>query len=344
MQQYTNLAQSTIGAAYTVGATTLTLATGGGANFPTTGNFTVGICDPPSFYLLCTARSGDVLTVNATAVEGTTAVNAYTGTVVAQMLTAGTLDGIRADINVVGPYASLPVSGMRKGDTYTCIDTSYRFIYDGTSWIPFWKGIPATIPTGSWSWDNQGTSTIDTSVGVHILAASGGGGTYNLNARLAVAPSPPYHYTALIEFDFSGLLTGFVGPSQECAAFVGFKDGTGKYTAVQNTYNYTNSAGAHSFYIIHWPSSTSTPSGTLISYGSNWVCPPMRIRIEDDGTNLNWYMNAPIGASSSGAWQKINTEARGSYLTTGPSYVTWGAYHYGTQPAIVSLAGWAFND
>lgn len=71
VQQYTNLAASTLGSPYTAGDSSLTLSTGGGAVFPTSGNFTVGIGNPPTFFLQCTARSGDVLTVGTSATEGT---------------------------------------------------------------------------------------------------------------------------------------------------------------------------------------------------------------------------------------------------------------------------------
>ena len=52
-QQYTNQAVSTLGLPYTSGASSLTLSSGTGSAFPATGNFTIGINDPPSFDLLC---------------------------------------------------------------------------------------------------------------------------------------------------------------------------------------------------------------------------------------------------------------------------------------------------
>jgi hypothetical protein len=133
MQQFSNLAQTTLGANYTAGSSTLTLASGAGTLFPSTGVFTVGIGDPPSFYLVCTGRSGDVLTVNTSGAEGTTAVNAGIGTIVAQLLTAGVLDGIKSDIlgaciagtaifsATGGSIGGLTVSGCITGVTYTSI-------------------------------------------------------------------------------------------------------------------------------------------------------------------------------------------------------------------------------
>jgi hypothetical protein len=113
-QQFSNLAQTTLGANYIVGSSTLTLASGAGTLFPTTGTFTIGIGDPPSFYLVCTSRSGDVLTVNTSGAEGTTAVNAGVGTIVAQVLSAGVLNSFAGrfpllEIETVSgaPYLSL---------------------------------------------------------------------------------------------------------------------------------------------------------------------------------------------------------------------------------------------
>jgi hypothetical protein len=122
MQQFSNLAQTTLGANYTAGSSTLTLASGAGALFPTTGLFTIGIGDPPSFYLVCTGRSGDVLTVNTSGAEGTTAVNAGIGTIVAQVLSAGVLNTLRSGVPTY--VGSSLVAGTILGQTFSCVPSS----------------------------------------------------------------------------------------------------------------------------------------------------------------------------------------------------------------------------
>jgi hypothetical protein len=141
-QTFSNLAQTTIGATYTAGASTLTLATGSGVLFPSTGNFTIGVCDPPSFFLVCTARTGDVLTVNTSGAEGTTAVNAGIGTIVAQVLTAGVLSNLIAGAGVMtlleqhsaSTSASLDFTGWYSS-TYDVYEIVFVNVY-GTGAIP----------------------------------------------------------------------------------------------------------------------------------------------------------------------------------------------------------------
>ena len=139
-QTYTNLASSTLASSYTAGDSSITVATGDGAKFPTTGNFTVAVGQPPNFFLQCTARTDDTLTVDTSATEGTTAANASSATAVTHVITAGVLDGIRSDQNQVGLYSSLPTSGMKKGDSYKCSDSPWQFHYDGSVWQPLLWG------------------------------------------------------------------------------------------------------------------------------------------------------------------------------------------------------------
>jgi hypothetical protein len=101
-QKYTTLGSGALNSSYTAGATSLVLQTGQGATFPTTGDFVVAVDDPPAFFLKCTARSGDTLTVATSAVDGTTAVNKGSGVTVTEVITATVLDGIRADMHQTG--------------------------------------------------------------------------------------------------------------------------------------------------------------------------------------------------------------------------------------------------
>jgi len=158
-QQYTNLAQSSFASPYTAGDTTITLQSGDGALFPSTGNFTVAIDSPPQFFLLCTGRSGDVLTVNSSATEGTTAQSMAVGKLVVQILTAGTMDAIRSDMSQVGVNSGLPVSGMKKGDRYEATDAQYYYVFDGSVWQQFSK-VNLTVSSHSSNYSLTATDNI----------------------------------------------------------------------------------------------------------------------------------------------------------------------------------------
>lgn len=122
-QTYANNASSTLGSGYTAGDSTITLAGGGGAEFPATGDFMLAMADPVLFYLKCTSRSTDVLTVTTSGQEGTSASNLSTGAAVNQVITAGSLPIIIQE-NSTGTVthtggaltANLPVIGAGSGD------------------------------------------------------------------------------------------------------------------------------------------------------------------------------------------------------------------------------------
>jgi hypothetical protein len=91
-QQFANQAQAILTSAYTAGDTSLYVANG--AVFPPTGNFTLAMGYPVQFYLVCTARSGNTLTVTTLGQEGTSTANLAIGSVVAQVVTAGVLSAL----------------------------------------------------------------------------------------------------------------------------------------------------------------------------------------------------------------------------------------------------------
>ena len=94
-----NLSQSTLASAYTAGNTSITLQTGDGAKFSSPGAgqaIMLALEDPPAFFLVCTGRSGDTLTVQTTGAEGTTAISESTGCKVTQVITAGVFSDLLA--------------------------------------------------------------------------------------------------------------------------------------------------------------------------------------------------------------------------------------------------------
>lgn len=86
-----NNAESLLAADITAAATSLTVTTGDGAKFPTS-NFPVSIDDE---IMLCSSRTGDVLTVTR-AQEGTTAAAHVAGVAVRLNITAGIIGELQA--------------------------------------------------------------------------------------------------------------------------------------------------------------------------------------------------------------------------------------------------------
>ncbi len=88
-----NRATSTLASGITDTDTTLTVATGDGSKFPSSGDFHITIEDE---ILKCTARSGDTLTVTR-AQEGTSAASHDAGKTVSLNITAAIIEELQTD-------------------------------------------------------------------------------------------------------------------------------------------------------------------------------------------------------------------------------------------------------
>jgi hypothetical protein len=336
-QGYTNLAQSTLASGYTAGNNTLVLQTGDGVLFSpatTRGIITVGIGNPPAFFLTATGVSSDTLTgVSATGTEGTTAVNVGVSTPVTQVITTGALDGIRSDISQIGTYASLPSSGMIKGDRYRCTDSMYEFIYNGTIWVPFVGEHPQlTIPpTSGWTWANQGSSSVDSTKG-YLYFKFNGAGSDNLRAYTRTLPSTPYTMTIAVKGDWGTV----AGGSTSLPLAIVISDGT-KYIQF-GIFLFEQQGGGPTPYLrlLQW-SNTSTSGSSYNNVADvawfTYFGRIMWLQLVDDGTNLTWNF------SFDGVhWTQFDQRARTNYLT--PSTIGVGSYAYtGSTAALISCNG-----
>lgn len=302
-QTYANLAKSTLASNYTAGNTTITVATGDGLLFPATGDFMVAISDPPAFFLKCTSRSGDVLTVTSSGQEGTVATNELSGTAVTQVITAGSLDNMRSDWSGIGTYANLPASGMKKGDRYVCTDSYYQFVYDGSAWQAFFGTFPVTIPPfASLVYVNQsGASSNNTSGGAYLQGTANAG--VNLQILKKAVPTVPY------TVDFALLPANQSVSNFPQFGFCVRDSGTGKLV----TLNFTFSGSSQS----DWNTAKyNSPTSFSAAYNnpstfSYMSTTPMFARIKDDNTNLIF------SVSSDGQnWLQIDSRLRTDFLGT----------------------------
>jgi hypothetical protein len=336
-QKYANLAQSTLASGYTAGDSTLALQTGDGSLFPSSGDFIVALDDPPTFFLKCNSRSTDTLTVTTSGQEGTTAVNKSSGTKVTQVITKGALDNIRSDISLIDVYASLPGSGMVKGDRFRATDAPYEFVYDGTNWKAFHGGYPVTVPpSSSWSWDNQGGSSVVSSNGSLNLIFAKTGAT---NGRMyyRTAPSTPYTIVILLDVDLPGAVAANSPSFAEGVVGPGFRDGSsGKIM----TWHNGCSSGQSASDIAKWTSTTSfsavqdgmSPTGITTLHNLSFA---RRIwyRIGDDGTNIKWEYSL-----DGFTWQTRYSVARGTFFASPPNQVGIFCYTNGTGPNVNVLS------
>src|ERR1019366_9414897 len=136
-----NLAASTLASSYTAGDSSITVQSGDGAKFPTSGDFMLAFNDPPDFFLKCTARSTDTLTVVTSGSEGSTAIDEGSSVKVTQVITAGVLSDLLAAAG--GSILSLPVSSAPSPDS---THVQLYGVLAGKSAVPVMTG--ATAPSG----------------------------------------------------------------------------------------------------------------------------------------------------------------------------------------------------
>lgn len=191
-------------------------------------------------------------------------------------------------------------------------------------------------PSTGWSWDNQTTSTIDSTNGYEYLKAIKQAAV-NCTWRHRTAPSAPYVITASFLVDVSGGIS-YDGNGQACGVMLLFREsGTGKAVALRHAANVSSSGEA---LLEKWTSSVSFsaaynaygPYGQLIlGLGPRLV----HMRIENDNTNLKVY-----GSIDNEHWHQFGaSKSKTDFMAGGPDQVGWGAYCNTTTP-VIALISW----
>ena len=101
-----------------------------------------------------------------------------------------------SDINLSGPYANLPIAGI-KGRIYQPTDSVYELLHDnGSSWQHFCDGKLMTLPVnGDFSWVNQGPATVTTKNGVLLMKDNDASSGFSMRMRVKSAPATPWTVT-----------------------------------------------------------------------------------------------------------------------------------------------------
>ena len=290
-----NFQVGTLTSAYTSGGGTLSLTSGHGARFPSSGDYWVRVDDE---IFKVTARSGDTLTVTG-AQGSTSASNHSSGSTVRWVLTGGALDQMRADLVQTGTYANLPsASAVKPGTIYVPSDSAYDLIRsDGSSWSHFKKGFLMTPPlTTGWSWVNQGSAVLTTSGGYTNIEAPASG-TDQVRIRTRTAPSTPYTVTCHFTVTWPGVNFGGGG--------VGWRQSSdGKLVLLK-----LGTISGQQFIVRK--ADAAAPVTSYATYvATSWYPADIWVKFTDNGTNRI------VSVSADGAiYTQIHSVGRTDYLT-----------------------------
>lgn len=271
-----------------------------GSVFPATGDFRLRV---GAELMLCTARSGDTLTVVRDA-EDLTAESHSTGAAVVHVATAGGMVRWGRDSVPFFDTDTPPLHRLAKDDGSLLVASDF-------------------------TWQNQGSSSLTDKHG-SILGTflSETGSPANYRRLLLTAPSPPYTYIMA----FHGLFTGATGGHD----FVGplFRDTVSARDEVLGLF-VSNTAAIATAQATADTGNVGTMTAHQGLYGFG---PVLWFKISDDSTNLIWSIS-PDGVN----WSQVQSRGRTAHLTNGPNRVGWIAQsrHPTTYQTHVRLLHWS---
>lgn len=228
-------------------------------------------------------------------------------------------------------------NGLPAGNGYSLTST----IAGVTSWLDLsgsagggdaCGGITAcTVPPSTgWTWDNQGTSTIDSAADLEYMTAIGTG-VGQLVMRYRTAPSTPYCVKMALLHDASTVPPG-AGGGLDIGYGIGFRDSAAKIIA---WYQLVPADGAIGPKIDRWTNSTTPVSsqfdgtygaaaGVMFSRSPNWM------GICDDATDLKYYWSID-GLH----WRLMSSASRTEFFASGPN--AYGFHGYAKIDVVVGL-------
>jgi hypothetical protein len=287
------------------GSTTSVVVTDGSV-FPTTGNFRLTVSQE---IMLCTARSGNTLTV-VRGYEGTGAASHSDLDSIVLSLTAGAVDRWAKDNDAFWGAARPPLG----------------VISDGAGGI---------LTVSDFTWVHQGGATASDQNGTIIMRAPPASGE---NARILVrtAPSPPW--TLIAAFEGFGIENGGVPTLGVLAR----QSSSGKFFG--GTIN-TQAAGSRIFSFAAYTLASPTLFNSTILDRENGRTTPwgryVWMKLEDDGTDLKFY-----GSFDGLYWHLLATHDRDSYMTSGgPDQFGWYINNFNSTSwdMLCRLAAWSHS-
>jgi hypothetical protein len=294
-EKFKNAGSTTLSAGVNNTSDPVTLTVASATNFPTAGNFRILI---DSEILLVTSVSGTSFTASR-AQEGTSIASHSNGSAVALVLTAASLIQAIQDVNISSLWGSRITTDRQSGRLFFPTD-SFQFSRDtGSAWESWGLIDKQYDPSGlSFSWDNQGTGTVDvTDEG--ILLVKPDYNTGNPAIRYKTAPSAPY--TCDIKFDFN-----YNPVATQAGVMFGWRDSSNGKLALLKLLHGDNSFGGIYIENGKWTNSTtfSTTYNSSVSSNNVFTRLPTWVRLKNDNTNaivqlshdgICWYQWHTIG-------------------------------------------------
>jgi hypothetical protein len=244
-----------------------------------------------------------------------------------------------------GTWAALPAT-CTTSDLYYVTDSFYTARCSATNtWSAFvpagGTGLVTVPPSAGWSWDNQGSSTIDAAHGFQHLFGPRTTAVA-LSARYRTAPGTPYTITILLRADVRGLDS--TSTSLINAGFMSIfrQSTTGKIIA----WGYIGDSNGSNFLTNKWTTSTSISGNYTALSSTNPVATgyPYQsftwLRMADDGVNLTWSFSL-----DGQYFQQFDQRARGDFMTlsggvTGPDQIGFAVYNNG-DGIVLDIISWA---
>lgn len=279
-EQFANRAQSQLDGSILSGATTLTVDDG--SVFPSSGNFRILV---DAELMLCTSRSGNILTVTR-AIESTSATSHADEAPVRHVLTVASLYKFVEQMIGTGTFASRPATGVA-GRIYYPTDAPWitHCRDTGSTWENFWNGLLLSTPpsSGSWTVHNAATGTwTHTKDAIQLTLADSANTAHSVYKRSST-------YTAPTKVTIGGFLTQgrqLSAPTYSAAEWgLALLDGSGKY--VCGAVISEKPGGVIRPITIGWYKFTSVSvfSAAYFDRDSLAMSQPIFLQIEDDNTN-----------------------------------------------------------
>ena len=300
IEKFTTLATTTLNGAIDASQTTLVVASA--SKFPTSGNFSLMI---GSEIMKVTGVSGTTFTV-ARGQEGTTGASHSNGDTVVGAITARTLTDIRGEF--VGSGAAASFTQARVGRLYLPTDSGAILYDDGSAIKKFGRGIDRLYPPvpGDFSWTNQGSASLSTSLGFFSLSSPAHSGD-SIAIQEKSIPATPFSVLANIEYvgDFANFIQ---------AGLCLRESGTGKIRTFGFDMISTDGlVGANNF------TNTTTFSAGVFSYKTRELLngnQPTWFKIRLDGTNIEM----SVGTRRNNVFL-LESRAKNYFFTTAPDKI-----------------------
>lgn len=319
-QGYTDDVNGTLTSAYVTGVSTtlsFTISTG---SLPTSGLLFILQVDAEYFLGSSWTVLAGVYTVTVTGAQGISsgANHSIGANVTGCWLLSQVIDGIRSDQNQIGPIASRPTSGMKKGDRYKCSDSPYDYVYDGSVWQAFVFGFQVTEPVlANFTQVNIGSSTLDTTQGGIIHYGPNAGSNINHHfLAIAIPASGAYYVDAACYACGSGSNGGGAGCGLASAA------SSSGASAANNLLFESGSIWQWERQLLNSATSFNSNAGqtTLVTSG-----PLFWTRIYDDRVSNRTFYFSITGSS----WIQMYQESRTNLFT--PAFATLSMNPYNCQ-------------